>query len=262
MTYLQLVNKVLVRLREDEIDGNASNPSGFLTDPFYKTIGAHINDAKDMVEDSWQWGALRGTDSFSLDQVGVQVSGQDIALPNSVDSSYVLKGIRVYPNATASATATGIRSNLTWIAPVMMQSRYADYSQVPTSCPYEFAVTGTAGTTGLNPFGSTVVEQLKCTLYPIPTDGTYWVEVSRVAHQAELSLPSDIIKVPSLPVYALATALASRERGEVGGAPTSALFTTAERHLSDAIAYDSALYGSELDWYANDREFNTNVRFA
>ena len=262
MTYLELVNAVLIRLREDEITGNPSNPSGFLLDPYYKSIGAHINDAKDRVEDAWQWGALRATDTFALSQSSLQVSGPTVALPNSLDSNYIIKNINIYKNSTGTASFTGARGGLTWTNIGQMDSYYQNPDAAATGAPSFFAVTGEAQTTGLFPFGTAQAGQIKCTLFPYPTDATYWIEIDRVAHQASLVLPSDRLYVPSLPVFTLATALASRERGEVGGAPTSELFATADRHLADAISIDSALYANELDWFANTNENNTNVRFA
>jgi hypothetical protein len=62
MTYLELINSVLVRLREDTITASQVN-----SDPYYRSIGAWVNDAKDRVEDAWQWTALRGTDVVPLD---------------------------------------------------------------------------------------------------------------------------------------------------------------------------------------------------
>ena len=262
MTYLELVNAVLIRLREDEITGNASNPSGFLLDTYYKSIGAHVNDAKDRVEDAWQWGALRATDTFELSQSSLQVSGPNIALPNSLDSNYIIKNINIYKNSTSAATFTGARGSLTWTNVDQMNSYYQNPDAAARGAPSFFAVTGAAQTTGLFPFGAAQAGQLKCTLFPYPTDETYWIEIDRVAQQAHLVLPDDRLYVPSLPVFTLATALASRERGEVGGAPTSELFASADRHLADAISVDSALYANELDWYANTNESNTNVRFA
>jgi hypothetical protein len=54
MTYLQLVNSVLRRLREDEVTtvGQTS---------YSKLIGEFVNDAKRTVEDSYDWTALRTT---------------------------------------------------------------------------------------------------------------------------------------------------------------------------------------------------------
>ena len=54
MTYLQLVNSVLRRLREDEVTNVSDNS-------YSKLIGEFVNDAKVQVEDAWNWSALRNT---------------------------------------------------------------------------------------------------------------------------------------------------------------------------------------------------------
>ena len=54
MTYLNLVNNVLRRLREDEVTSVASNT-------YSKMAGDFVNDAKKIVEDAWDWSALRTT---------------------------------------------------------------------------------------------------------------------------------------------------------------------------------------------------------
>ena len=52
MTYLDLVNNVLRRLRETEVSTVAATS-------YSKLIGDLINDAKDLVENAWDWSALR-----------------------------------------------------------------------------------------------------------------------------------------------------------------------------------------------------------
>jgi len=54
MTYLQLVNKVLRRLREDEVASIDQNS-------YSRLVGEFVNDAKRTVEDTWDWTALRTT---------------------------------------------------------------------------------------------------------------------------------------------------------------------------------------------------------
>ena len=54
MTYLQLVNSVLRRLREDEVTTVAQTS-------YSKLIGEFVNDAKRTVEDAYDWTALRTT---------------------------------------------------------------------------------------------------------------------------------------------------------------------------------------------------------
>jgi hypothetical protein len=46
MTYLQLVNKVLTRLREDTVSTVSQNTYSAL-------VGEFVNDAKRLVEDAW-----------------------------------------------------------------------------------------------------------------------------------------------------------------------------------------------------------------
>ena len=68
MTYLNLVNSVLRRLREVEVTTVGFNS-------YSKLIGDIVNDAKDLVESAWDWSALRttiaintvsGTSNYSL----------------------------------------------------------------------------------------------------------------------------------------------------------------------------------------------------
>ena len=54
MTYLNLVNGVLRRLRESEV-------ATVQADSYSKLIGDLVNDAKDLVESAWDWSALRTT---------------------------------------------------------------------------------------------------------------------------------------------------------------------------------------------------------
>ena len=58
MTYLELVNEVLRRLREDTVTT--------VSQTTYSTmIGDIVNDAKTAVESAWDWSALRGAISFN-----------------------------------------------------------------------------------------------------------------------------------------------------------------------------------------------------
>ena len=251
MTYLQLINNVLTRLREEEIE-----ESQIGSNPYLRFIGTAINDAKDRVEDAWQWGALRGTDLIPLfGEVSPQFS-----LPDSSDNHYIIKRIAVYPNNSdgtnpAEDYQPTQRSFLRWTNVDRARQFYQNPQAVAPARPSEFAVTGEDA-------DGNILITLISRPTGTPTVPEYWLEVDRVKHQEPLVAASDRLIVPSLPVYTLATALASRERGEVGGTPTSELFPIADRHLGDAIAQDSALYANELDWWANDNEFNTNVRFA
>ena len=54
MTYIDLVNNVLRRLRETTVRTVSSNTYSAL-------IGDLVNDAKDLVESAWDWSSLRTT---------------------------------------------------------------------------------------------------------------------------------------------------------------------------------------------------------
>ena len=62
MTYLQLVNSVLRRMRENEVTSIEST-----TDSYVKLIGEFVNDGKRIVEDAWDWSALRKTITVTTD---------------------------------------------------------------------------------------------------------------------------------------------------------------------------------------------------
>ena len=68
MTFLQIINKVLVRLRERQV-------STWDQTSYSEMVGGFVNDAKSEIEDMWLWGDLRfentksvysGNNSFDL----------------------------------------------------------------------------------------------------------------------------------------------------------------------------------------------------
>lgn len=248
MTYLELVNNVLVRLRENTITTGQLD-----SDPYYRSIGAQVNDAKDRVEDSWQWSYFRGNDQIDLSvpiSVPPNITIETYELPNSTDNHYIIKGMYA---GQADFSETGWYS-LRQISREAMLNKYsAGTNKVPINKASEWAVIGRNPSTG----------NIRVAVYPQQDVNNAQTMLSdRVAHQPPLTEATDILLVPSLPVYTLATALASRERGEVGGTPTSELFALADRHLSDAIAQDSALFPNEMDWYSAGAAWNnTNLRY-
>jgi len=54
MTYLQLINNVLIRLRETQVSTN--NETSYST-----LIGLFVNDAKRQIEDAFSWNVLGQT---------------------------------------------------------------------------------------------------------------------------------------------------------------------------------------------------------
>ena len=80
MTYLDLVNQVLLRLRDDKI-------GAFTDDVYVETIKTLVNDAKFFVENSWEWNINRHVDKFIANKNAV-------TLPNSNLTGYRLYNVR------------------------------------------------------------------------------------------------------------------------------------------------------------------------
>ena len=57
MTYLQLINDVLIRLRETQV--STANETSYST-----LIGKFVNDAKRQIEDAYAWNVLGQTVTF------------------------------------------------------------------------------------------------------------------------------------------------------------------------------------------------------
>lgn len=262
MTFLELINQVLMRLREDTIDS-----AEFGSDPYYNYIGSAVNDAKVAVEQAWQWSALRDHFLFPYDSnTQPEVVGATYAVPESADNDFVMKDFSVIPNTSGNVFfPDGHYAQLRQVTQAHMRNRYRDPNNIARGQPAEWCYNDAVLPEG-GFYPDSFAGRKLIVVWPAPTNesgvGDYWARMRHWKRQAPLVAHTDKLIVPSLPVYSLATALASRERGEVGGTPTQELLMQADKYLSDAIAYDSALISEEMDWWANTREDNTNVRFA
>ena len=232
MTYLELINKVLGRLREDKIVS-----TGIDSTPFYTMIGACVNDAKEAVENAYDWSHLRGEEEGTL-----VVGDEDVTIAGSGGTSYLVKSVLNVSKGQWRKEKTQIE----------MRNRYMSdgVTAVENSTPTEWAYHYPDSATG-----DVVVR-----LYPRP-DATDTLRFYRVKHQPELTAHDDRLLVPAEPVFLLATALAARERGEVQGTPVSELLQLAKGSLSDKIALDAARFPYEEDWYNPLRPEETNVRY-
>lgn len=214
MTYLQLVNKVLIRLREDEVSSvNENNYS--------KLVGEFVNDAHSQVQDAYDWSMLRATLTANT-QAGIF----NYILTGSGSKSELLNVI----NDTSNF-------NMEYRTQKWFDDSYLN-KDVPVAAPRYYTYNGVDNN------GDTTID-----VYPIP-DGAYAIRFNMVLRNALLSADTDIILVPSLPVIHLAHAMATRERGESGAQSTPELFYTAERTLSDAIALDATRHPEELEFTA------------
>ena len=214
MTYKDLVNSVLVRLRENEVTTVSQNS-------YSKLIGELVNDAKRIVEDSWDWHSLRTTITVNTiaGTFSYQLSGTDVAL----------KTLDII-NDTANCFMTPVSS--TWMNNAFLNT----VDSVPKGSPKYYSWNGFSDT------GEALID-----FYPIP-DKQYTIRINAVDKKGRMSADTDKAFAPSDAIIQYAYALAARERGETGGTSASELFGIANQTLADRIALDVARSEGEAVW--------------
>lgn len=201
-TYLQLVNAVLIRLREAQVSA--------VSDTAYATlIGAFVNEAKRQVEDAWKWDALNTTITVNT------VAGT---------SNYTVTGIgRRFKDATVNDTTNDAQLHN---VPAQWIRDQQQLSTVQNGPPIYYAWNGNDGTDS------------KIEFYPTP-DGAYALKVNAYVPQADLSASSDVLTIQSEAVIAGAYARALVERGEDAGLASSEAYSLYKAILADQIALEA-----------------------
>ena len=212
MNYLDLVNDVLIRLREDEVTATTDTP-------YSKLIGKFVNDAKRVVEDSFQWNVLTETltvttadDLFNYVLTG---SGQRFRVLDVVHSED-----DVFLQPVTSSVMTNYLLN----------------ASVHKGSPYYYNFNGVNN-------GDTQVD-----LYPVP-DGVYNIYFNIFKPQVALSAGADELLVPAEPVIKYAYAQAVAERGEDGGLAAQEATALADISLADHIAMAAHRQNDEYVWH-------------
>ena len=222
MTYRELINEVLIRLREDIIatdwSGNI-NESTSVSD-YHKVIGSMVNDAKRSVENYHDWLVLRETVNIST------VSGTK---NYSLSSGQEFKVVDAINNTTGTQLVQVSRAYL----------NRTKYPTDPSGEPHYY---------GFN--GADASNNLKIDLSPIP-DASETISFDIIKAQDELQTSTTIMKVPTKPVVLGAWARAIAERGEDGGTQSSIAAEESSQALKQAIMLDSGNTQYESDWYIN-----------
>jgi len=222
MTFRELINEVLIRLREDTIatdwSGNI-NDSSTVTD-YQKVIGSLINDSKRNVESYHDWLALRET---------VDVTTVSGTKNYNLSSGQELKVIDVINQATGN--------NLVQVSRQYMNS--VKYPTEATGEPQFYAFNGSDSS-----------NNLKVDMNPIP-DSAQTISFDVVKYQDELKVATTVMKMPSNPVILGAWARAISERGEDGGTQSGSVGFEMKEALNQAIILDSGNTQYETDWYVN-----------
>jgi len=231
MTYLELVNNVLRRLRETEVTTVQSTS-------YSKLIGDIVNDAKKLVEDSWDWSMERITISNTLTSSNPN-ENNDVILVGSGESPRIESIIVGWDGADVGGTG---KQFLTYIDQNTMEEKIRmEQPLVGTAVPngrpvyYSFY--------GIDSNRDSIIR-----IYPSP-DQSYILVTNLFKGQTNLSADTDTLNVPSMPVIHLAVALAARERGETGGTSTQEYFQIANKYLSDAIAMDAGKHPEQTIFY-------------
>ena len=218
MTYLELVNAVLRRLRESEVDtvqgvGN--------TNSYPRLIGDFINEAKSQVEATWDWTALRSTltltttpNIFNYELNGAQNNAKVLDVWNDTSNIEV-----------TYQTSRWFNQEFLMAAPQVGIPVYYNFNGISTD------------------------RDLQVDIYPIP-DAVYDLRFNFTLRNLPLEADSDTTVLPTRPIILLATAMAIEERGEDGGQQSINAYAAAQSALADEIAFDAARHPEDTIWYS------------
>lgn len=209
MTYKELVNHVLRRMREDEV-GSVSATT------YSQMVGDYVNDAVQIVQDAWDWADLRETKTVTTSD------GTDTyAITGASTNAKIFHIIDDTSNTVLRQVDKG------WMDRNKLIASASDGQ--PTH--YIFTTTDASG-------------DIQIQLFPTPDDA-YSLKVNGVFRTDELTGNDDTVPVPWQPVMHYTIALLARERGETGGQSAQEYFAIADKVLSDHIARESAYYPEE-----------------
>jgi hypothetical protein len=230
MTYLQLINAVMLKLRENQVT--------VLTSNYSLLIGDLINAAKAQVETAWDWKCLSKTTTFNT------VAGQEtydltalVASGGAVTSAATtVTTERSKPRNNTHdkepmvfCTTNGTRLTIYSIDDIKVWrgTRITATRQAPTACGFSRTNSG-----------------ISAELHD-PADATYAMSAEFIIRQADLSASTDVLLVPARPVILLAAAMATGERGSGKGQKEERLYEQADQALQQAM--DDDMEGDEMD---------------
>lgn len=215
MTYLELVNAVLRRVREQEVITVSQ------TD-YSKLIGDFVNETKREIEDSWQWNVLRQTIT-----VTTAASTSNYAVTGAGQRARVLNAYNTTKEWFMSNTSkTYANEQLRVISPA------------PTGAPYYYS------TNGVDASGD-----IKVDIIPVP-DGVYTLKFDCYVPQADLSNDTDVLLVDENAVIQGALLKAIIERGEDGGRGSELQSEAYRKAVGNAIAIEANRDDDLITWEA------------
>lgn len=212
-TFLELVNDVLIRMREPEVSTVNENVLS-------KLVGKFVNDAKRQVEAAYNWRALKSV---------IPVTTSNGVYNYTLANSNVLSRVEYVWNNSSKG--------------------YLNYIDTPTLNAWLSEASPSVGSPEYVNFSGFAGKELTVDLYPIP-DAAYTIQFSFFNPQADLNSDADTMKVPSEPVIFLAYAKAAVERGEDGGLSSSEAYGLYRQSLADHVAIESGRHPDGEIWEA------------
>ena len=205
-TYLDLVNDVLVRMREPQVTTVSENTVSTL-------VGKYVNDAKRQVSDAYDWDAFNTpitvntiantTGPYSITGAGVRYKTMDVI---NTTSFYEL-------------------------SPLSHANYDSFYYTTPTptkGLPMYYSIKG-VDTNG----------DIKVNFWPVP-DAVYAIRFSLIVPEADFTTDSSTTLLAKEPIVLGAFARALVERGEDGGLSSSEAYALYKSCLSDLISLELA----------------------
>jgi hypothetical protein len=207
MTYLEIVNSILVRLREPTV-------STVGLDAYSTLIGKFVNDAKRQVEDAYDWNVL----------------GQEKTV-TTTSGTYVYSLTGAGQKFRVSSEPLNTTSNV-----VMRQISVSDMRQKQNFTPIVTNIPAQYCFEGVDANGDVEVQ-----LYGRP-DGVYTIKFFLTIPQAALASDGTSILVPDVVVEQNAYARALVERGEDGGLSSSEAYNLYRSMLADYISLEATRF--------------------
>jgi hypothetical protein len=210
MTYLDMINSILRRLRERTV--STANESTYSA-----LIGQFINDAKNEIEETWDWNSLKTTMTAA--------TSSGVFSYNLTDSGQ---------NSTVLSVLNDTSNNFMSYASNHDFDNWYLNQNVVSGSPQYYNING------IDTNGDTIMD-----VYPKP-DGVYNIRINMVIRTPDLASDTTNFVIPARPIEMLAYAKAVEERGEDGGQSAQAAYRNAERVISDAIARDAQFTPEDL----------------
>lgn len=217
LTFLQIINRVLARMREDSVAAHD-------TTTYSTLIGTFVNAVKAEIEDAYHWPSLRDTYSVSTTPAtsaySLTSSGMNAVIKSAWDSTTGRK-LTKGTNTKFDERFFGVGSNA-----------------VQTGAPTEYI-----------PAGFDVNLDLTVEVWPVPTS-TNVLKFNVYRPQADYSASADVPLIPQTVLIEGAVAMAMAERGDEGGTAIQKQEAFYRDLLASAVTRAQAEDESETDWLA------------